>query len=249
MTHFKLTAGRCSRAEPSCLARLTPSRIALAALTLAAPAVSAAADPAPGPRFEGVYAFTPASGTSAPSTYAVRFYADGIAVETSVQGDLQSLAQSLHRDNPALFPARWNLENGRLVLNRSEGFRETTRAGKLTPRAWEITDKVAFTFTPMRFAQQPASSANRRPMFVGVGKAVKEFEYDAAGRRTGHTWLLKVQAADPDNDPVRVTWKTLSGKIVGEGLEIRWKPAGRETLSITLDDGRAGVTVAHESFD
>jgi len=56
---------------------------------------------------------------------------------------------------------------------------------------------------------------------------------------------VRVQASDPDNDPLTYTWTATGGRVDGSGTEVRWNSAGTTrgtyTVTVHVDDGRGGT--------
>jgi len=62
---------------------------------------------------------------------------------------------------------------------------------------------------------------------------------------SGDTVTVRVQASDPDNDPLTYTWTATGGRVDGSGTEVRWNSAGTTpgtyTVTVHVDDGRGGT--------
>jgi outer membrane protein OmpA-like peptidoglycan-associated protein len=75
-------------------------------------------------------------------------------------------------------------------------------------------------------------SANPTKVFAGSGDSV----------------VLQAQAADPDNDTLNYKWSATAGGIEGNGAEVRWNSKdvkeGKQTITVTVDDGRGGTANA-----
>jgi len=73
-----------------------------------------------------------------------------------------------------------------------------------------------------------ACTANPTTVYAGSGKSVE----------------LRVNARDPDNDPLTYTWTATGGTVDGTGPQVRWNSAGLAvgtyTVTTRVDDGRGG---------
>ena len=62
---------------------------------------------------------------------------------------------------------------------------------------------------------------------------------------SGDTVTVRVQASDPDNDPLNYSWTATGGRVDGTGMEVRWNSAGTAagtyTITARVDDGRGGT--------
>jgi outer membrane protein OmpA-like peptidoglycan-associated protein len=56
---------------------------------------------------------------------------------------------------------------------------------------------------------------------------------------------VRVQASDPDGDPLTYNWTATGGRVDGSGTEVRWNSAGTAagtyTINVRVDDGRGGT--------
>jgi outer membrane protein OmpA-like peptidoglycan-associated protein len=81
--------------------------------------------------------------------------------------------------------------------------------------------------------------ANRPP--VASCSADKSSVYAESGDYV----TVRVQASDPDNDPLTYTWTATGGRVDGSGTEVRWNSAGTTvgtyTVTAHVDDGRGGT--------
>lgn len=220
----------------ACLFVVMSTNFAPAASSRSAPDPEGAS---PAVRTDGVYYFT-LPGSKPLRHRVVRFYDDGMALEADVSGDPAAKANWLNRDDPNLLPGRWSLEGKVLVLKLSTGFKETERRGTTTEQGWVINDKILFKYAPVRFVPPVASAKNRRPYFVGPGKGTRVFQYDDAGRQTGMSHELEIEAADPDGDPLTFAWTASNGSIVGSGTKVQWRANGPGTVTVVVTDGKGG---------
>lgn len=58
-------------------------------------------------------------------------------------------------------------------------------------------------------------------------------------------WVtVRVDAIDPDADPLKFRWSASAGDIIGEGSEVRYTASyccvGFNTVRVTVEDGRGG---------
>ena len=78
----------------------------------------------------------------------------------------------------------------------------------------------------------PTASCSGEPPTVYVG--------------SGDTVALRVNATDPDNDPLTYGWTATGGTIEGSGPQVRWNSAGLAVgayaVTSRVDDGRGGST-------
>ncbi len=62
---------------------------------------------------------------------------------------------------------------------------------------------------------------------------------------SGDTVVVRVQASDPDGDPLTYAWTATGGGVEGTGAEVRWNSAGTApgvyTVTVRVDDGRGGT--------
>ncbi len=62
---------------------------------------------------------------------------------------------------------------------------------------------------------------------------------------SGDSAVVRVQASDPDGDPLTYTWTATGGSIERTGTEVRWNSAGTApgvyTVTVRVDDGRGGT--------
>jgi outer membrane protein OmpA-like peptidoglycan-associated protein len=65
---------------------------------------------------------------------------------------------------------------------------------------------------------------------------------------SGDTIVLQAQCSDPDSDPLTYKWSATGGAIEGTGAETRWNAKdvqpGKNTITVTCDDGRGGTANA-----
>jgi len=61
----------------------------------------------------------------------------------------------------------------------------------------------------------------------------------------GRWVVVRVQAEDPDGDPLSARWSANAGDIIGEGFEVRYTASyccvGFNTVRVTVEDGRGGT--------
>ena len=61
----------------------------------------------------------------------------------------------------------------------------------------------------------------------------------------GESVAVRVQASDPDGDPLTYTWTASGGRVEGTGPEVRWNSAGTTPgiygVTVRVDDGRGGT--------
>jgi len=86
----------------------------------------------------------------------------------------------------------------------------------------------------------PAKVAPNRPP-VASCSADKSAVYAESGESVN----VRVQASDPDGDPLTYSWTATGGRIEGTGTEVRWNSAGTTpgtyTVTVRVDDGRGGT--------
>jgi opacity protein-like surface antigen len=62
---------------------------------------------------------------------------------------------------------------------------------------------------------------------------------------SGDVVVVRVNASDPDNDPLTYSWTTNRGTVEGSGPEVRWNSSGANpgtyTVKVRVDDGRGGT--------
>jgi outer membrane protein OmpA-like peptidoglycan-associated protein len=87
----------------------------------------------------------------------------------------------------------------------------------------------------------PPPPANHPP--VASCSADRGMVYAESGDYVG----VRVNASDPDNDPLTYSWTTNGGAVEGTGSEARWNSsgtrAGTYTVKARVDDGRGGNAV------
>ncbi len=84
-----------------------------------------------------------------------------------------------------------------------------------------------------------APPPNRSP--VASCSAEKSSVYTGSG----DVVTVRVQASDPDGDPLTYNWTATGGRVDGSGTEVRWNSAGTAagtyTINARVDDGRGGT--------
>jgi len=85
----------------------------------------------------------------------------------------------------------------------------------------------------------PPPPANRPP--VASCSADKTMVYAGSGDFA----VVRVNASDPDNDPLTYSWRANGGAVEGSGPEVRWNSSGANpgtyTVRVRVDDGRGGT--------
>jgi len=85
----------------------------------------------------------------------------------------------------------------------------------------------------------PPPPPNRPP--VASCSADKSMVY----AESGDVIAVRVQASDPDNDPLTYSWTATGGAVEGSGPEVRWNSSGMApgtyTAKVRVDDGRGGT--------
>jgi outer membrane protein OmpA-like peptidoglycan-associated protein len=88
------------------------------------------------------------------------------------------------------------------------------------------------------WAEKP-KPANRPPV------AACSADKSSVFAESGEIVHVRVQASDPDGDPLTYSWSATGGRVEGSGTEIRWNSAGLApgiyTVTVRVDDGRGGT--------
>jgi hypothetical protein len=83
----------------------------------------------------------------------------------------------------------------------------------------------------------PAQPANESPVISSVTANPTEIVI-------GDSATITAVAADPDDDPITLTWSASDGTITGSGNQVTWtsSKSGSSTINLTVSDNRGGQT-------
>jgi hypothetical protein len=75
---------------------------------------------------------------------------------------------------------------------------------------------------------------------------IKSISADPLFIKIGATAIIKVEAEDPDLDPLSYEWTTAIGDIIGSGSEVRYSAAycctGVNIITVTVSDNKGART-------
>ncbi len=122
-------------------------------------------------------------------------------------------------------------ETGPSITFGTVGRQPGTYTVNVTASDGELTASCSMTVTVKELVKP-----NRPPTIEALTPSV-----DVA---SGGSVELRVQASDPDNDPLTITWTSTCGSVSGSGTSATFNAsglkAGRCTVTATADDGRGG---------
>ncbi len=156
---------------------------------------------------------------------------------TIIQGESVTIKGNAYDPNNDKLTHTWTVNGQKLA---AEGPAITFGSEGRQPGTYTVVDTVSdgeFTAScTSTITVKALVKPNRNPVIECLTMTL-----DVA---SGGSTALKVQASDPDGDPVTVTWSSTCGSVSGSGMTATFNAAGvkagRCTVTATADDGRGG---------